>query len=167
MGLRGCGKTTVGRLLSDHLDLPFIDLDESVLAGFAEPTVTAVWAAHGEPAWRAAEAEILAQVLGATSQVVALGGGTPMIDDAHRLITSERQAGAAKVVYLECATDELARRLAGDGGDRPTLTGTDPISEIETVRAVREPTYRQLADVVYNVTAVSAETAAEAIGDLV
>jgi shikimate kinase len=36
MGLRGSGKSTIGRLLAERLDCPFVDLDEIVLAGFAE-----------------------------------------------------------------------------------------------------------------------------------
>ncbi|MHC4776819.1 MAG: shikimate kinase, partial [Planctomycetota bacterium] len=92
---------------------------------------------------------------------------TPMIDDAHRRIVSRQQAGAATVVYLHCDTGELARRLARDGGDRPSLTGAGPMEEIQTVLEAREPTYRQLADVVYDVTGVSPEAAAVEIEGLV
>ena len=47
MGLRGSGKSAIGRLLAERLNRPFVDLDERVLATFDEPTVTAVWSAHG------------------------------------------------------------------------------------------------------------------------
>jgi shikimate kinase len=160
IGLRGSGKTTVGRRLAARMNRPFIDLDEQVLATFDQRSVTEVWSVRGETAWRQAEAAVLGEVLRAASQVVALGGGTPMIDDARRQIEAHRQADAARVVYLRCDIDELARRLGQHAGDRPSLTGADPIDEIETVLQAREPTYRRLADIVYDVTRVTPEAAA-------
>jgi shikimate kinase len=167
IGLRGCGKTTIGRELARRTRRPFIDLDDLVLATFSEPSVSDVWSAHGEAAWRRAEASVLDEVLRAADQVVALGGGTPMIDEARRCISSRQGAGAATVVYLRCDVDELAGRLSGEVGDRPSLTGADPVDEIQAVLEAREPTYRRLADVVYDVTGVSPEAAALGIEQLV
>ena len=76
MGLRGSGKTTVGGLLARQLDGEFVDLDDRVLATFAETTVTDVFSAHGEQAWRAAEARVLHELLSRTAgrdSVIALG----------------------------------------------------------------------------------------------
>jgi shikimate kinase len=167
IGPRGCGKTTIGCLFAGRTHRPFVDLDEMVLATFAEASVSDVWSARGEAAWRKAEAAMLPEVLRAANQVVALGGGAPMIDDVRRRITSQQRAGAVTVVYLHCEVGELARRLARNGGDRPSLTGADPIDEIRPMLEAREPTYRQLADVVYDVTRATPEAAAEALDRLV
>ena len=163
MGLRGSGKSTVGRRLAELLGCPFVDLDERVLATFAETSVRQVWSARGEGAWRAGEARVLAETLDAPSQVVALGGGTPMIDAARKRIEAEKHAGRAKAVYLRCETGELARRLRDQLGDRPPLTGRDPVDEIDDVLAAREPTFKALADLELDLTATSAEDAAEAL----
>jgi shikimate kinase len=163
MGLRGSGKTTIGRLLAQRAGRRFVDLDDLALARFPETTVTAVWQAHGEPAWREAEALALRQVLAGSEAIIALGGGTPMIDDARALIEQAQAEGAATVIYLRCTTAEMSRRLSADAGDRPSLTGADPVAEIQAVLEAREPTFRALADHELDVTEISAEEAARSI----
>ena len=71
-----------------------------------------------------------------------------MIESARAIIDEARRSGRARVVYLACRVDELQRRLGGEPGDRPSLTGGDPVDEMATVLAEREPVYRQVADVV-------------------
>ena len=170
MGLRGCGKSTVGKLLAARLGYPFTDLDDHVLATFAEPTVEAVWGALGEAAWRAAEATMLGELLGHSEDsghVIALGGGTPMVESARRDMTAARTAGRATFIYLRCDVEELRRRLSNDTGDRPSLTGADPVVESGRVLAAREPVYRQLADHEYDVTSTTPGGAADALAELV
>ncbi len=169
MGLRGSGKTTVGGLLALQLDGEFVDLDDRVLATFAETTVADVWSVHGEQAWRAAEARVLHELLGRTAGrgiVIALGGGTPMIESARGDIEAARTAGTATVVYLRCVVEELHRRLAGRTDDRPSLTGADPVQETAEVMTAREPVYRSLADHEYDVSTTSPQQAAASLGRL-
>ncbi len=167
MGLRGCGKTTVGRLLAETGSLVFVDLDERVLDTFPEPSVREVWTNRGEAAWRAAESRVLEEIMRQDGQVVALGGGTPLIAAARRVIADEQLGGGAVVVYLRCSVDELTRRLARDTGDRPSLTGRDPVQEIADVLGEREPTFRGLADLEYDVTDASPELIVQALSNQV
>jgi shikimate kinase len=146
LGARGCGKTTIGRLLAVGCGRRFVDLDDRVVARFDESTVQAIWATHGEAAWREAEVEALRQTLRTDDQVIALGGGTPAIDGARALIEAGRRHGRLIVVYLQCAADVLAGRLQDEPGDRPSLTGSSVSEEIAAVLARREPIYEALAD---------------------
>jgi len=172
MGLRGSGKTTVGCLLARQLHgklVKFVDLDDRVLATFDETTVADVWSAHGERQWRTAEARVLHELLGgadAPDSVIALGGGTPMIESARADIEAARTAGTATVVYLRCVVEELQRRLAGRTDDRPSLTGGDPVGETAAVMTAREPVYRSLADHEYDVSTTSPQQAAISLGQL-
>ena len=166
MGLRGSGKSAVGRLLAQQLNRPFVDLDARVLATFDEPTVAAVWSGHGEPGWRAAEPRVLSELLGQSACVIALGGGTPMIDAARCDIEAARASGTATIIFLRCDAQELQRRLAAQTGDRPSLTGADPVQETATVLQTRKPVYRRLADHEYDVTATPPERVAEGLREL-
>jgi len=149
IGPRASGKTSVGRWLAKHLSRPFVDLDDRALAQFDEDTVRDVFERHSEDAWRAAEVRALSQVLPAEApHIIALGGGTPMIEAAQERLELEQNAGRAFIVYLRTDPDALRQRLSSDPGDRPSLTGADPIGEIETVLKQRAATYEALADLI-------------------
>jgi shikimate kinase len=166
IGPRATGKTTIARLLAPRLHAPCIDMDDLVLARFAESSVQAVWRVHGEHAWRDAETETLRELLKSGNQVIALGGGVPMIEAARTLITKHQQARDIVVIYLACDANELARRLDASTGDRPSLTGSHPADEVAAVLARREPTYLALADHIVNTSQADPDAAADAIANL-
>lgn len=167
VGLRGCGKSTVARRLSAILDWECVDLDEIVLAGFAEGSINEVWQVQGEAAWREAEVSACRGQLGIEGErIISLGGGVPIIPEAFEIIKAAQGQKRAKVIYLHCETRELRRRLYGVGDlcrDRPPLLGDDSLKEIVLVAQEREPIYRQLADVVVDVSLIGIEETANRI----
>jgi shikimate kinase len=154
LGLRGSGKSTVGRRLAEALGRPFVDLDDRALARLGAGSVTEAWARHGEAAFRAAELGELERVLaGEPEAVVALGGGTGMIDGFNSVVN-----GRARVVYLQASPSVLAARLQDGDENRPPLTSggtaTGSITgEMETVYGQRDPRYAQLASIVVDAEA--------------
>lgn len=163
MGPRASGKTTISRLLADGLQRPFVDLDVRALARFSGCAgVADVWRRFGEARWREAEAAALAEVLRHSGQIVALGGGTPMISSARATLLAARDAGTAVLVYLDCEAAVLRERLRRDHADRPPLHGTNAIDEVDDVLRERRPVYLQLAGIVVD-SGASAEAATEEI----
>lgn len=147
MGLRGSGKTTVGRLAAARLGLAFIDLDDATSAALGAATVADAFRAAGEKAFRAAETGALSRALAGDGRVVALGGGTPTAPGAADLLRRERDAGRARLIYLWADAQTLRTRLAAtDLSQRPSLTGADPLTEIDAMLARRDPLLRELAD---------------------
>lgn len=135
-------------MLANRARRPFVDLDIETLRHFGEPTIRSVWERLGEAAWRAVEAEELEGMLARPGSVIALGGGTPMIERARQAIEHARACGRARVVYLRACPAVLRERLSSAAGDRASLTGRGVIEEVEQILSLREPTYMALSDLV-------------------
>lgn len=165
VGLRGSGKTTLGRRLGGELDRPFVDLDDETAALMRSPDAGAAIRAHGLDAFRAAEVKALAGVLRGEGLVVALGGGTPTAPGAPALIREEQRHARVSVAYLRASAETLRRRLAADPTDRPGLIADDPLAEIERVLEARDEAYKRLANVVIEVDGLDPELACGAVLD--
>jgi len=148
IGLRGSGKTTLGRLLAARRAVPFVDLDDRTVAAAGHPSVSAMFRALGEPAFRRAECAALEAALARDADargVIALGGGTPTAPGARALLEAVRDAGRIRIILLEAPPAVLGARLAVAPGDRPLLVGADFAEEAEILAARRMPGYRTLA----------------------
>ena len=148
-GFMASGKSVVGPLVADRLGYRFVDLDWLVEARTGR-TVSALFASGGEAAFRAAEAEALAETARGEGVVVATGGGT-LVRPANLRVA--RAAGV--VVWLrasEAATlarlgDGAGRPLLADGAGRP-LQGGGLARRVRALLAEREPFYAQADHVV-------------------
>ncbi|MGA0059563.1 MAG: 3-phosphoshikimate 1-carboxyvinyltransferase [Planctomycetota bacterium] len=136
VGMRGAGKSTLGRALAEALDLRFVDTDDAFLA--AHGPISSFVTAHGWDAFRDREAEVVAASV-APGRVVALGGGS-----VDRAATAGLVADRALVVWGRERRETLAARLAA--APRPALTGLDPADEIATVLEHRDPIHARLSD---------------------
>ena len=137
----GSGKTTVGTLLARQLAWRFVDLDDRIEAA-AAMRISEFFERHGEPAFRALEADQLRAVLGRAAEtreamVLALGGGTYAQTGAPEFLRSQN----IPVIWLDCSVEILLKRCM-------TMTGR-PLFRDETsfraLHAQRLPSY-QLAD---------------------
>jgi shikimate kinase / 3-dehydroquinate synthase len=142
-GFMGSGKSTVGRLVAERAGALFVDLDEAITVRAGKP-VDAIFRDLGEPAFRALEAELLAETLAAAAgegaepdrpSVVAVGGGA--------LVHRERRREAlnrACVVTLTAAPDTLVARTAGS--TRPLLArAEDPVARVRELLEARAEAY--------------------------
>lgn len=142
-GFMGSGKSTVGRLLAEHLNWSFLDLD-AVIEELAGRTVQEIFAQDGETRFRELEAEALVNVLSAERVVVALGGGAPELLANQQLLMS---APATAVVYLAAPFailyDRCVQQASPPGSAvRPVLASREH-AELRFER--RQPIYRAVA----------------------
>ena len=143
VGMMATGKSTVGEWLAARLGRPFLDSDRLIEARTGH-TVKEIFAGRGEAGFRREESAALAESLAASAPVVIAAAGGAVLDPANRRLI--RQAGSAGglVVWLRAEPDELARRAAS-GSHRPLLDH-DPLATLTRLAAVREPLYREVAD---------------------
>lgn len=141
-GFMGTGKSTIGRLVARHLGFEFVDTDELIESRAGEP-VAALFARHGEPAFRDLERRVLAELAGRERLVIATGGG--LVCQPGNLDLLKRHA----LVFCLWATPETIWQRVRHQTHRPLLQVPDPPAEIRRLLAQREPFYRQ-ADVLVN-----------------
>ncbi len=146
VGLMGVGKTTVGRRVARGLGRPFVDADEALEARCGR-TVREVFELEGEAAFRALEADVLAELLALDEpQVIAAGGGVVTASGNRARL----RADDACVVWLHGAPAFLASR-ATQKDSRPLLDGDDPVGALTRLAAEREPWYQEVVDVAIDV----------------
>ncbi len=139
VGMRGAGKTTVGRLLSARLGRPFLDLDAEIERE-AGRSIPDLFREEGEAGFRERERRELERALLRPGLVLAVGGGALDSPRARELVARFRP----RVVLLAAAEEVLAERIRGS--DRPSLTGKPPEREIGELLARRRPVWESLAD---------------------
>jgi shikimate kinase len=155
IGFRACGKSTVGRLVAARTAWPFIDADAATEQRLGMPIQRAI-PELGEPAFRDAEEQALAEVLDRPGPLVLATGGGVVLRPANR---ERLRAAGGLVVYLAAPLAVVQERLTRNAGGRPSLTGQTPAAEAEALLAQRDPLYRACADWVLEPLADAAATA--------
>ena len=139
IGPMGAGKTTIGRQLSRALGCSFYDSDR-VIEERTGADIPLIFDLEGEAGFRKREYEILDELTGMQGIVLATGGGA-ILDTDNR----NRLAARGSVIYLQTSVDQQLRR-AGRDRNRPLLQTDDPRQRLEELMAVRDPLYREIAD---------------------
>ncbi|MCD8327040.1 MAG: shikimate kinase [Lachnospiraceae bacterium] len=145
IGYMGSGKSTLGCAVSYPLQQCLIDTDKWIEQKEGM-TVSEIFAVHGEAYFRQKETECLeTMLLEKEPRVLALGGGTPLLEENRRLM---KQLGFT--VYLQAQAETIYDRLKEDT-TRPLLQCDNPRAKIEQMIGERDPIYRQAADYILQV----------------
>ncbi len=144
VGMPGCGKSTVGKLIAERLGRELVDTDTVTeqLAGKAIPEIIAT---DGVEAFRDIEAKAVATVGKRNGIVIATGGGAVLRPENRNAL---RQNG--KIIFMERALEDLSTK------GRPLSRDLD---SLRAMYAQRKPIYESVSDIKTAVAATPGETA--------
>jgi shikimate kinase len=150
IGMRCTGKSAVGKAAAKALDWPFVDTDKCIVERAGRDVAT-IFAQDGETAFRALEAEIVAEAAESRGKVIATGGGVVLSAANTRAL---RETGI--LVHLTADPSTIHKRILADldrASQRPALTeAADGLDEVRQVWAARRALYESARD-----TAISGE----------
>ena len=117
IGYMGCGKSTLGRRLSQYTGMQFVDMDHYIEKRHCK-TVQQIFAEEGEAEFRKKEQKALLELSEFTDVIVATGGGAPCFFDNMELMNR-----TGKTVYMNIKPEILADRLLKSKTERPLIKG--------------------------------------------
>lgn len=161
LGLRGAGKSTIGRALARKLHVPFVEVDQRIeeAAGLSLPEIFAM---HGEDYYRRLEREVVARLFAAEERFVcAASGGVVTNPEAFEDLRRH-----ATTIWLRASPEDHWNRVLAQGDHRPM--GDDPaaMERMRQLLALREPLYAR-AEHVADTSARGVEETVEDLARLV
>ncbi len=136
IGMMGCGKSTIGKLLASYTGYSFVDIDGLIVSkeGISIPQI---FDTKGEDYFRSVEATILEDVLLKDNQIISTGGGIVKLENNINLLKEK-----SKVFYLSAPSAVLFDRVKDDT-NRPLLKADDIKLKIETLLSERISLYEK------------------------
>lgn len=158
VGFMGTGKTTVGKMLADRLDMEFSDMDD-LIEDRTGRKISEIFATDGESFFRCVEREVVADLAGERGRVIGAGGGVVL--DSRNIEDFSR---TGLVVCLSAAPEAILERVEKES-HRPLLEEGDKMKRITALLEKRKPLYDTIPAQI-ETTGLSAEQVAGKIVDL-
>ena len=136
LGLRGAGKSTLGRMTGETLDLPFLELNREIEDHSGMP-VSEVMALYGQEGYRKLESQALQRVIATHDSVIlAVAGGIVAEPMTYNALLSHFHT-----VWLKASPEEHMGRVQAQGDDRPMAGNPEAMEQLRALLSSREPLY--------------------------
>ena len=156
IGPMGAGKSAVGRQLARLLHLEFVDSDEEIEARTGVD-IPFIFEKEGEEGFRTREVKVIDELSQREGVVLATGGGAVVDADSR-----SRLGARGFVVYLYTSVQQQLDRTQR-GRNRPLLENGDKETVLEELMAIRDPLYREIADLTVDTDGRRVQTVAREI----
>jgi XRE family aerobic/anaerobic benzoate catabolism transcriptional regulator len=144
IGLRGAGKSTLGRMLADDLRVPFVELDR-IVERIAGCDVGEIHSLYGPAAFRRYELRALEETIAEHRHaVIATGGGLVTEPDTYDLVRAR-----CFTIWLRATPDEHMKRVIAQGDMRPMAGNAEAMEDLKRILTSREDAYAK-ADIVFD-----------------
>ena len=136
IGLRGAGKSTLGRYAADALDAPFVELSDEIETHAGLP-VAEVMALYGQEGYRQLERQAIARVRDRHDRVIlAVAGGIVSEPETYGLLLRHFHS-----IWLKAAPDDHMNRVLAQGDQRPIKGRPRPMEELNAILERRQALY--------------------------
>jgi len=155
IGLRGAGKSTLGRIAAERLGWSFIELNREIEHAHGL-SVAEILALYGQEGLRRREQAVLRELIARPgAMIVATGGGI-----VAEPLTFDLLLASFVTVWLKAAPEEHMARVRQQGDLRPMADDRAAMQELRAILESREPLYAR-ARVTVDTSGVSVEAAAD------
>lgn len=160
IGMMGSGKSTIGKILSQNLNLTFIDSD-NIFEKENNIKIVDFFAQYGENKFRDKEYKILNKISKKTNFILSTGGGIILKEENQNILFNQD----IFTIYLKTTAKTIFNRIKYDKS-RPLLQVDDPLNEIKKIIDKREKFYSKANLTIITDNKTQAETAKEITDEL-
>lgn len=159
IGMMGAGKTRLGKMLAEALNMPFIDSDEEIesAAGMGIPEI---FEKYGEPYFRDGERRVIKRLIEEGGRVIATGGGAVLNTDTASELWDKTLA-----IWVRADLDVMLERT-GRNNKRPLLKNGNPREIMVKLMEVRYPIYEKAHIVVESRSGAAEDVLHDAINQI-
>lgn len=138
LGLRGAGKSTLGRMASKHLGIPFAELNREIEEQSGMP-VDEVMALYGQEGYRKLEAQALGRIVATHEEVIlAVAGGIVVEPETFATLLANFHT-----IWVKTSAQEHMARVRAQGDERPMAGNPEAMEQLKSLLASREALYAQ------------------------
>ncbi len=143
IGLRGAGKSTLGRLLGKEMSVPFIELNRDIEEQSGMP-VSELMALYGQEGYRRLERQAVERVVATSDAVVlAVAGGIVSEPETYGFLLRNFHT-----IWLKASPEEHMNRVRGQGDERPMAGNPKAMEELKSILTSREVLYAKAESIV-------------------
>ena len=143
VGLRGAGKSTIGKALAKHLGVPFLELD-ALIEKEANLSLGELFSLHGEAYYKRLAYQVILKLFARNEQVVISTGGSVVTDPEAWQLLKRR----SHTVWLKAKPEDHWKRVVRQGDTRPMANRTSAMTELRSILSLRSPLYSEAAQTV-------------------
>jgi XRE family aerobic/anaerobic benzoate catabolism transcriptional regulator len=140
VGLRGAGKSTIGKALAKRMGTSFLELD-ALIEKQANLSLAELFSLHGEGYYKRLAYDILLKLLPQNKPMVIATGGSIVTDPETWQLLKRR----THTVWIKATPEDHWKRVLGQGDTRPMANRTSAMAELRAILAQRSPVYAEAA----------------------